>query len=148
MPQFNLDQFVKAQAPVYDQVVRELRAGRKQTHWMWFIFPQLVGLGSSLMSKQFGIPGLNEARDYLSHPILGRRLLECTRIVNRLGERSPLSIFGNPDDMKFHSSMTLFDRAHPSTSFREALDTFFHGRGDPRTLELLQRARVIRPGGG
>lgn len=141
---FNLEQFVVAQAPVYDQVLRELRAGRKQSHWIWFIFPQLVGLGQSLMSRQFGIPSLFVAQDYLTHPVLGRRLVECTRAVNRLDERSPLSIFGNPDDMKFHSSMTLFDRAHPNTCFREALDSFFHGRADPRTLELLQRARVGR----
>jgi len=141
---FNLEQFVKAQAPVYDQVLRELRAGRKQSHWIWFIFPQLVGLGESLMSKQFGIPSVHEAQDYLTHPLLGRRLIECTRTVSRLDERSPLAIFGSPDDLKFHSSMTLFDRAHPNTCFREALDSFFHGRPDPRTIELLQRPRSVR----
>lgn len=141
---FNLEQFIKAQEPVYEQALRELRAGRKQSHWIWFIFPQLLGLGDSLMARQFGIPSLHDAQDYLTHPLLGRRLVECTRAVNRLDERSPLAIFGSPDDMKFHSSMTLFDRAHPNTCFREALDSFFHGRLDPRTMELLQRARVAR----
>jgi uncharacterized protein (DUF1810 family) len=111
---------------------------------MWFVFPQLLGLGESLMARQFGVPTILEARDYLTHPLLGRRLMECTRLVNRVDERSALGVFGSPDDIKFHSSMTLFDRVHPGTCFREALDGFFHGRGDPRTLEMLNRARIGR----
>lgn len=138
---FNLENFVKAQDPIYQRVLDELKAGQKQTHWMWFIFPQLLGLGESVLSRSFGIPSLLEARDYLTHPVLGKRLVECTRLVTRLDHRSALTVFGSPDDLKFHSSMTLFDRVHPGTSFREALDGFFHGRGDPRTLELLSRAR-------
>jgi uncharacterized protein (DUF1810 family) len=126
------------------RVLAELRAGRKQSHWMWFIFPQLLGLGQSMMSRQYGIPSLLEARDYLTHPILGKRLIECTRLVNRADERSALAVFGTPDDLKFHSSMTLFDRVQPGRCFREALDGFFHGKGDPRTLELLSHARIDR----
>ncbi|GAB0114060.1 DUF1810 domain-containing protein [Acidisoma sp. C75] len=144
MTHFNLEQFVEAQRPVYEQVLRELRAGRKQTHWMWFIFPQIIGLGTSLMSRQFAIPSLVSARDYLTHPVLGKRLQECTRIVNRMDGRSALSIFGTPDDQKFHSSMTLFDRAHPSTCFREALDIYFYGRSDVRTIEILQYQRAVK----
>lgn len=144
MPHFTLDQFIEAQAPVYAQVLRELRAGRKQSHWMWFIFPQIIGLGTSLMSRQFAIPSLREARDYLTHPMLGKRLQECTRVVNKQEGRSAMAIFGTPDDQKFHSCMTLFDRAHPSTCFREALDTYFYGRSDARTLEILHQQRVMQ----
>ncbi len=138
---FNLDQFVRAQDPVMPRVLQELRAGRKQTHWMWFIFPQLLGLGTSMMSRQYGIPSLLDARDYLAHPILGKRLVECTRLVNQLDSHSALAVFGTPDDVKFHSSMTLFDRVRPGACFREALDGFFHGKGDSGTLKMLASGR-------
>ncbi len=138
---FSLEQFVKAQEPVYAQVLQELRAGRKQSHWMWFVFPQPVGLGDSLMARQYGIPSLVAARDYLTHPLLGKRLVECTRLVNRVDERSALAVFGSPDDLKFHSSMTLFDRVHPGTCFREALDVFFYGKGSARTLDIMNKDR-------
>lgn len=142
MLHFNLEQFVEAQRPVYERVLRELRAGRKQSYWMWFIFPQMFGLGSSLMARQFGIPTLAAARDYLAHPLLGKRLQECTRILIRTESRSALAIFGSPDDLKFHASMTLFDRAHPSSCFREVLDIYFHGRSEIHTVDMLNYQRI------
>src|SRR5262252_2598157 len=100
--------FLDAQDQIFQQVLRELSAGRKETHWMWFIFPQLAGLGQSEMSKRYGIRGMDEARAYMQHPILGERLRECTRAVVEGAETSVNAIFGYPDDVKFHSSMTLF----------------------------------------
>src|SRR6476661_234910 len=106
--EFDLRRFVEAQDPVFDRVCEELRAGEKRTHWMWFVFPQLAGLGSSATAQRYAIASRAEAEAYLAHPILGPRLLALTRIVNALEGRSVHAIFGSPDDMKFHSAMTLF----------------------------------------
>lgn len=134
----DLERFVAAQDPVIERVRAELAAGRKASHWMWFIFPQLAGLGFSAMSQRYAIASLEEARRYLAHPVLGARLLECTRLVNAVEGRSAHGIFGSPDDMKFHSSMTLFARAAPEEpAFAAALAKYYAGAEDPRTLALL-----------
>ena len=134
----DLARFVDAQAPVIDAVRAELAAGAKQTHWMWFIFPQLAGLGRSRTAAFFAITGLEEARAYLAHPVLGPRLLECTALVNAVGGRSAHQIFGSPDDLKFHSSMTLFAQAADAPGpFKAALTKYFAGQPDPATLNLL-----------
>ncbi len=135
---FDLDRFVAAQSPVIEQVKRELRFGEKRSHWMWFVFPQLAGLGSSPMARRYAIASLDEARAYLRHPVLGPRLVECTGIVNAVQGRTARAIFGSPDDLKFHSSMTLFGRADPAEPvFRAALERYFGGVEDPRTVALL-----------
>jgi len=132
----DLNRFVAAQAPVYARVVSELRSGRKQSHWMWFVFPQLGGLGHSAMSRRYAIVSLAEAQAYLAHPVLGVRLRECTALVLAAKNRTPAEIFGDPDDMKFCSSMTLFSHAAPDEPlFRDALEKCF-GRDD-KTLRLL-----------
>ncbi len=137
---YHLERFVEAQAGIYDTVLSELAHGRKMTHWMWFIFPQLVGLGSSLMAQHFAISGREEAAAYLAHPLLGARLVECTQTVAAHAGQSAHSIFGNPDDLKFRSSMTLFEAVATDPSpFRAAIARFFHGEPDRRTLDLLQR---------
>ncbi|WP_441292367.1 DUF1810 domain-containing protein [Sorangium sp. KYC3313] len=134
----DLQRFVDAQAPVYDRVLVELRRGEKASHWMWFIFPQLKGLGHSAMAERYGIASKGEAEAYLQHPTLGPRLLECTRLVNQIEGRSLYDIFDSPDDMKFCSSMTLFSRAAPGEgAFLAALDKYCGGEPDPRTLALL-----------
>ena len=134
-----LERFVKAQAPVYSAALEELRDGRKRSHWMWFVFPQLAGLGSSPMAQRYAIRSLAEARAYASHPVLGPRLVECTQLVNGVGGRSAHDIFGSPDDLKFRSSMTLFARAAPEEpAFRAALERYFGGAEDPRTIETLE----------
>jgi uncharacterized protein (DUF1810 family) len=137
----NLQRFLEAQDAVYPQVLAELRAGRKTSHWMWFIFPQLQGLGVSPTARFYALGGLEEARVYLAHPVLGTRLLECTRLVNTVSGRALREIFGTPDDLKFRSCMTLFDAtagAQPEGQpFRDALARYCAGAGDPRTLELL-----------
>ncbi|MGZ8295499.1 MAG: DUF1810 domain-containing protein [Telluria sp.] len=136
---FDLGRFEKAQAPVYGAVVEELKAGRKRSHWMWFIFPQLAGLGRSETAQRYAIASLDEAMAYLAHPVLGERLRECSGLVLGAGERSIHDIFGSPDDMKFHSSMTLFAQAGKSdTVFQECLCKFFDGEPDPQTLALLR----------
>ena len=136
---FDLDRFVKAQDPVIDTVLRELRAGRKQTHWMWFVFPQLRGLGRSPMAQHYGITSLPEAKAYLEHPVLGSRFKECTEAVLSVSGRSLHEIFGSPDDIKFCSSMTLFDLAGDHEPiFRSALDRYCGGTQDPATLKLLE----------
>jgi uncharacterized protein (DUF1810 family) len=135
---FDLDRFVAAQAPVIEQVKRELRAGAKRSHWMWFVFPQPAGLGSSPMARRYAISSLSEARAYLRHPVLGPRLVECTGIVNAVRGRTARAIFGGPDDLKFRSSATLFGRADPAEpAFRAALERHFGGAEDPRTVALL-----------
>ena len=135
---FGLQRFVAAQAPVYERVCTELSAGRKRSHWMWFIFPQIRGLGSSAMAQRYAITSLSEATAYLDHPVLGPRLRECTRLVNGVDGRSAHEIFGSPDDMKFHSSMTLFLRAGSNDElFRTALDKYFAGKLDPATIDRL-----------
>ena len=113
---YDLQRFVDAQKRVFDAVRSELRAGHKRTHWMWFIFPQLRGLGRSHMAHRYGISALAEATAYVRHPLLGSRLRECTQLVNEVKERSVAQIFGSPDDMKFHSCMTLFARATPDNA--------------------------------
>jgi uncharacterized protein (DUF1810 family) len=135
---FDLERFVAAQDPVMASVRRELGAGRKQTHWMWFVFPQLRALGQSPTAKRYGIASLAEAQAYMAHPDLGPRLVECTELVRAVQGRSVHDIFGNPDDLKFRSSMTLFARAQPGTpAFAAALEQYFDGVPDPRTLDLL-----------
>jgi uncharacterized protein (DUF1810 family) len=135
---FDLQRFVTAQNPVYEEVCAELRDGRKQGHWMWFIFPQLRGLGHSQMATAFGIASRDEAEAYLNHPVLGTRLRECTQLVNLLEGRSIGQILGYPDDLKFRSSMTLFARVAADTEvFKQASEKYFEGEPDPLTLERL-----------
>jgi uncharacterized protein (DUF1810 family) len=133
-----LDRFLGAQEPVFDQVLAELRRGRKTSHWMWFIFPQIRGLGSSSMAIKFAISDLSEARAYFEHPVLGPRLVQCTELVNAVENRSIDDIFGYPDNLKFRSSMTLFARAAPEEqAFRTAIDKYFNGEFDSATDDLL-----------
>jgi len=135
---FDLNRFLNAQAGVYPQVLAELRAGQKLSHWIWFIFPQMKGLGQSSHSHFYGIGSLEEAVAYTRHPVLGPRLEECTILVNMVKKRPIEQILGHPDDLKFRSSMTLFSRAAPDNAvFIEALDKYFAGRPDKLTLELL-----------
>ncbi|MEP9389554.1 DUF1810 domain-containing protein [Mesorhizobium sp. KR9-304] len=137
---FDLDRFMHAQGPVMAQVRAELKAGRKTTHWMWFVFPQLAGLGSSHYAQLYAISSLDEAKAYLAHPVLGPRLIECTGLVNVVDGRTAHDIFGSPDDLKFHSSMTLFALAVPDEpAFGAALSKYFGGKRDSRTLDLLGR---------
>ena len=136
----SLDHFVQAQAPVYEQVLRELAGGRKQTHWMWFIFPQLRGLGHSAISERFALDSIDHAERYLDHKLLGPRLLECTRLVLAIPNPDPKAIFGDPDWMKFRSSMTLFSRCpNGPSAFPEAIGRCFSGVPDETTLRLLER---------
>ncbi|MDN3566429.1 DUF1810 domain-containing protein [Paeniroseomonas aquatica] len=136
---FDLERFVQAQEPVLAAVRRELAEGRKRSHWMWFVFPQLAGLGRSAMARHYGIASLAEARAYLAHPLLGPRLLDCTGLVNRVEGRSAHAVFGSPDDLKFHSCMTLFAAAGPGApAFRAALDRYFAGAPDAGTVRLLE----------
>ena len=138
----SLDRFVQAQAHLYEQALGELRRGRKTSHWMWFVFPQLAGLGRSEMARFYAIADLTEARAYLAHPLLGPRLLDCTRaMLAHAGERSAEAILGGIDAVKLRSSMTLFEAAAAdpaqAASFARCLDMFFAGRRDPATLERL-----------
>ena len=139
---FNLERFVTVQASVYEAIVRELRDGRKRTHWMWFIFPQLRGLGQSSTAQFFGITSPAEARAYLAHPVLGTRLVDCVQILLALSGGSLNPIFGSPDDVKFRSSMTLFDVAAdaPENVFQKALRQYCDGIADEHTLALLEGA--------
>lgn len=135
---FDLKRFVDAQAPVYGNVVGELRDGRKRSHWMWFVFPQLRGLGGSPTAVHYGISSLDEARAYLDHDVLGPRLRECTRLVNEVQGRSAGQIFGSPDDLKLCSSMTLFARAaEDNQDFIAVLEKYYDGRQDRLTLQRL-----------
>ena len=136
---FDLNRFVTAQAPVFDTVLQELQAGRKRTHWIWFIFPQLRGLGQSSTARFYGIGSLDEARAYYAHSLLGPRLAGCARTVVESNARSLHDIFGSPDDVKFRSSMTLFEAAVPEAGsvFAQALDRWCAGERDPRTLQLI-----------
>jgi uncharacterized protein (DUF1810 family) len=135
---FDLQRFIEAQAPVYAQVCAELRAGRKTSHWMWFVFPQLAGLGHSTMAARYAISSRDEARAYLAHPVLGPRLRACTGLVLEAEGLSAYDIFGRPDELKFQSSMTLFAAvANDPEIFATALTKYFGGRRDARTLELL-----------
>jgi uncharacterized protein (DUF1810 family) len=135
---YNLERFVDAQHPVYEQVRSELREGRKRSHWIWFVFPQIEGLGNSALARKFAISCFEEAEAYLKHPLLGPRLRECTRLVNLVESAAIDRIFDYPDDLKFRSSMTLFAKATPDNRvFNEALSKYFGGEPDQATLERL-----------
>jgi uncharacterized protein (DUF1810 family) len=135
---YDLNRFVEAQDRVYAQVLRELRAGRKSSHWMWFIFPQIAGLGQSATARHYAISSLEEAKAYLAHPVLGPRLRECASLVNAIEGSAIDGIFGYPDDLKFRSSMTLFARASGGEEvFGEALEKYFGGEEDGLTIEKL-----------
>jgi uncharacterized protein (DUF1810 family) len=134
---FDLQRFVDAQAPVYHRVLAELRHGLKQSHWMWFIFPQLAGLGHSAMAQRFALASGEEAMAYLSHDVLGPRLRECTALVNAVQGRTIRQILGSPDDLKFCSCMTLFGAVSSDPEFTRAIAKFYGGTSDRRTLELL-----------
>jgi uncharacterized protein (DUF1810 family) len=136
---FDLQRFVDAQAPVYQRVLAELRQGQKQSHWIWFIFPQLAGLGHSPMAQRFAIASRDEAVAYLEHGILGPRLRECTSLVNAVERRTIREILGSPDDLKFCSSMTLFGAVSSDPEFADSIQKFYDGAPDRRTLDLLAR---------
>ncbi len=136
---FDLQRFVDAQAPVYQRVLAELGQGQKRSHWMWFIFPQLAGLGHSPMARRFALASREEAAAYLSHGVLGPRLRECTALVNAVQGRTIREILGNPDDLKFCSSMTLFDAVSSDPEFADSIQKFYGGMPDRRTQELLAR---------
>jgi uncharacterized protein (DUF1810 family) len=144
---FDLQRFLTAQAPVHVQALAELRDGRKRSHWMWFVFPQLRGLGSSEMAQRYGLSGLAEARAYLAHPVLGGRLVACTEAVLAVEGRPLHEIFGSPDDLKFGSSMTLFSLAAEDgpNAFAEAIDRLCGGSADQRTLALLRQRGDLTP---
>ncbi|MEJ5314393.1 MAG: DUF1810 domain-containing protein [Anaerolinea sp.] len=135
---FNLERFVQAQEGVYAQALSEIRAGEKRTHWMWFIFPQALGLGFSPLSQYYGIRSLDEAQAYLAHPVLGARLRECFEALLRLEGRSAHQIFGSPDDWKLRSCATLFALiSSPGSVFHQVLDRYFDGHMDDRTIALM-----------
>jgi uncharacterized protein (DUF1810 family) len=137
---YNLRRFVNTQQSIYDDVLRELREGRKRSHWMWFIFPQIEGLGHSAMAREYAISSREEAEAYLRHPVLGQRLEECARLVAAINGRSIEDIFGYPDYMKFRSSMTLFSNVAPHREiFDECLQKYFGGEPDPVTLAELNK---------
>ncbi|MGZ5573748.1 MAG: DUF1810 domain-containing protein [Methylobacter sp.] len=143
---FDLNRFTSAQENIYDSVLAELRSGRKRTHWMWYIFPQIDGLGHSATSKRYAIKSLEEARQYLNHPVLGQRLLECAEAVFAVKCRSVSEIFGYPDDLKLKSSMTLFAyAATPDSVFSRVLDKYFDGERDALTLQLLDKLKTNEP---
>jgi uncharacterized protein (DUF1810 family) len=137
---YDLARFVEAQGPVYPRVLQELRHGQKRTHWMWFVFPQIRGLGMSAMARLYGISSLDEARAYLVHPLLGPRLRECASLVLDADVRSIGAMFPYPDDLKLCSCMTLFAQATDDTVFRDVLARYFDGREDDATLKLLHKA--------
>jgi uncharacterized protein (DUF1810 family) len=138
---YNLKRFVKAQADIFEQVWAELRDGEKQSHWIWFIFPQIQGLGTSSMARKFAIASRTEAEAYLRHPLLGTRLRKCTALIYAVQGRTIEQILHAPDDMKFRSSLTLFAHATSDNSiFLDALKKYFSGAFDPRTLEQLERS--------
>jgi len=132
-----LNRFVVAQDRHWDAILAELRGGRKQSHWMWYVFPQLRGLGRSPTSEHYGLDGMAEARAYLSHPVLGARLRDCAGLLLAAGPDDPEAILGPVDALKLRSSMTLFDRVEPDAIFRDVLRRFYAGSSDSRTLELL-----------
>ena len=139
---FDLSRFTSAQEGIYDGVLAELRSGHKRTHWMWYIFPQIDGLGHSTTSKHYAIKSISEARQYLNHPVLGTRLLKCAEAVLTIDGRSVSEIFGYPDDLKFKSSMTLFACvADPRSVFVRILDKYFDGKQDIKTLRILEKLK-------
>jgi len=142
---YHLDRFVTAQDPVWDRVRAELRRGRKSSHWMWFVFPQVAGLGSSPTARAYALSGLDEARAYLAHPVLGPRLREAAQLAAAVPTGTAAEVFGYPDDLKLRSSVTLFARAADTAEddaaaavFTAVLDRYFDGEPDPRTLDLLR----------
>lgn len=138
---FELSRFASAQQGIHESVVAELRGGRKRSHWMWFVFPQLNGLGSSPTAVRYAIKSREEARQYLQHPVLGARLIECANLLLAVQGRSASEIFGYPDDLKLKSSMTLFASiAEPDSIFVRVLEKYFDGEQDHRTLDLLDKA--------
>jgi uncharacterized protein (DUF1810 family) len=144
----DLGRFVRAQEGVYSQALAEIRGGRKRSHWMWFVFPQFAGLGSSPTAEHYAIGSLEEAREYLRHPVLGARLVECAEALLALGEVSASDVFGYPDDLKLRSSMTLFELAGapaPHPAFAGVLEKFFHGERDEETLKLVDRRKTRQP---
>ena len=136
---FDLQRFIDAQAPVYQRVLAELRQGEKQSHWMWFIFPQLAGLGFSPMAQRFALRSRDEAVAYLGHGVLGPRLRECTALINAIEGRAIGEILGSPDDLKFRSSMTLFGATSSDPEFAVAIAKYYGGTPDHKTLALLGR---------
>lgn len=139
---YNLSRFVEAQRPTISRAMDELHAGRKTSHWMWYVFPQLKGLGSSETAMHFGISDLDEARAYLAHPSLGSRLVECVQALLKHRHLSALQILGSPDDLKLRSCLTLFNEAQPESAlYQQALDRFYGGKPDERTLQLLCERR-------
>ena len=132
-----LARFVEAQAKIYDTALGEIRAGAKRSHWMWFIFPQLRGLGHSPTAHHYGIASLGQARAYLDHPVLGQRYRECVEALQALGSSDPVAVFGPVDAMKLRSSLTLFEAARMSTLLDDALERWFEGERDSTTLRLL-----------
>jgi uncharacterized protein (DUF1810 family) len=135
---FDLNRFISAQAEIYERVLSELRSGRKRSHWMWYIFPQIEGLGQSSTTRYYSIKSIEEARAYLDHPVLGPRLVQCAEAVLAIEGRMVSDIFGYPDDMKLKSSMTLFSSvAGPDSVFLSVLDKYFQGERDIRTIQLL-----------
>ncbi|MCF4998888.1 DUF1810 family protein [Pseudomonas syringae] len=143
---FNLLRFVQAQDPVFERVQRELEEGHKRSHWMWFVFPQIAGLGGSEMSRRYAIGSADEARAYLDDELLGARLRLCTQKVLNIEHQSVVQIFGHPDDLKFHSSITLFAQFSADGSpFHQALDRYFHGIPDEWTLQLLDSKQAQLP---
>jgi uncharacterized protein (DUF1810 family) len=140
---YDLSRFLSAQEGVYERALAELKGGQKRTHWMWYIFPQLDGLGFSPTAKRYSIKSIEEAQQYLNHPVLGKRLLKCTEAVLALKGGSVSEIFGYPDDMKFKSSMTLFEQVTgPGSVFSSALDRYCHGERDTSTLRLLKKSNL------
>jgi uncharacterized protein (DUF1810 family) len=140
--EFDLERFVAAQLPTYDGALAELRAGRKRSHWMWYVFPQLAGLGRSATSRHYGIASAAEANAYLKHPLLGPRLIECVTAVLEIDGRTAYEIFGSPDDLKLHSCATLFARVSPpGSAFSTLLAKYFGGREDEQTVRLLGASR-------
>jgi uncharacterized protein (DUF1810 family) len=135
----DLNRFVEAQDAIYSRVVAELAAGRKQSHWMWFVFPQIAGLGLSAMAQRYAIGPRTEAEAYLAHPVLGPRLIECTRLVLGVSGKTIHAILGSPDDLKFRSSMTLFDAVSDNPIFAQAIGKYYAGEKDPATLATLER---------
>jgi uncharacterized protein (DUF1810 family) len=139
---YGLTRFVGAQEGVFEQALAEIRAGRKRSHWMWYVFPQFKGLGSSPTSIEYAIGSVEEAQAYLAHPILGPRLMQCAEAALQIEGLSALEVFGSPDDMKLRSSATLFAAVSSDGSvFHRLIDKYFDGKPDARTIELLTRAR-------
>lgn len=136
---FNLERFLRAQEDTYEEAYAEICQGRKETHWMWFVFPQMLGLGSSARAMRYGISGAAEAKAYLEHEVLGKRLRECTEALLKIQGKSARHIMGTPDDMKLKSSMALFETvAEPGSIFAQLLEKYFDGQRDVKTVQLLK----------